>query len=168
MTIVVVTSIVIPMIDEIQQKLKQTKPFGSREEAVYLGIQIIADEQRARFSDLFKTKDLTGAQYNVLRILRGAGANGLSCREIGERMISRDSDITRMLDRLEARQLITRERQTDDRRVVLAFITKTGLGTLSELDGPVNELHRTLWGHLSEKELESLIKLLGKATANKS
>lgn len=157
-----------PMFEEIQHQLKQTKPFSSREEAVYLGIQIIADEQRARFNDLFKSKDLTGAQYNVLRILRGAGTAGISCREIGERMINRDSDITRMLDRLEARKLITHERQTDDRRVVLTFISKAGLGLLAELDRPVEDLHRSLLGHLNEKELDSLLKLLGKAKQKKS
>lgn len=156
------------MLDELQRQLKQTKPFGSREEAVYLALQIIADEQKGRFNELFKTRDLTGAQYNVLRILRGAGKDGLSCREIGERMINRESDITRMLDRLEARGLITRERQTDDRRVVLTYITKVGLELINELDGPVNDLHRSLMGHMSEKELESLLKLLGKARAKNS
>lgn len=151
------------MLNDLHQHLKQKKPFGSTEEAVYLAIQVIAEEQRAKFHDLFKTKELTGAQYNVLRILRGAGPEGLSCREIGERMINRESDITRMLDRLEARGLVTRERQTDDRRVVLTFITEPGLETLAELDEPVNDLHKSLMGHLSEKELESLLKLLGKA-----
>ena len=151
------------MLDELQLQLKQTKPFRSRAEAAYLAIQVVADEQRGKFNALFKSKDLTGAQYNVLRILRGAGPDGLSCREIGERMINRESDVTRMLDRLEARELITRERQTDDRRVVLTFITELGLDLLKELDEPVNDLHLSLMGHLSEKELESLLKLLGKA-----
>jgi DNA-binding MarR family transcriptional regulator len=73
-----------------------------------------------------------------------------------------------MLDRLESRELITRERQTDDRRVVLTFITQIGLDLLSELDGPVDELHRSLMGHMSDKELDSLLKLLGKARANGS
>ena len=149
--------------DDIQKQLKQTKPLKSREEAVFLSVQILSEELRAGFADLFKTQDLTAAQYNVLRILRGAGKDGLSCREIGERMINRDSDITRMLDRLEARELITRERQTDDRRVVLAYITKAGLGLLAELDRPVDELHTAQLGHLSEKELDSLLKLLSKA-----
>lgn len=156
------------MLDELQRQLKQTKPFGSRQEAVYLAIQLIADEQKTRFNDLFKSRDLTGAQYNVLRILRGAGKDGLSCREIGERMINRESDVTRMLDRLESRELITRERQTDDRRVVLAFITQVGLGLLKELDGPVNELHRSLMGHMSAKDLDTLLDLLGEARSNKN
>lgn len=166
MTIVVITSIVVTVINDLRQQLKQNKPFGSLEEAVYLAIQVIADEQRAKFSDLFKTKDLTGAQYNVLRILRGAGTEGLSCREVGERMINRESDITRMLDRLESRGLVTRERQTDDRRVVLTFITAAGLEMLADLDEPVHTLHKSLMGHLSERELQSLLKLLGKARSN--
>lgn len=149
--------------DDIQKKLKQEKPFGSREEAVFLAIQILADEQRAKFNDLFKTRDLTGTQYNVLRILRGSGKKGLSCSEIGERMINRDSDITRMLDRLEARELIKRERQTDDRRVVLAFIAEKGIELLSDLDRPVDDLHKQLMGHLSSKELETLGNLITKA-----
>ncbi|HVF47064.1 MAG TPA: MarR family transcriptional regulator [Pyrinomonadaceae bacterium] len=148
--------------DDIRQALKQTKLFGSREEAVYLGLQLVAEGLRARFNDLFKTRDLTGAQYNVLRILRGAGEDGLPCREIGERMITRDSDITRMLDRLEARALIRRERQSDDRRVVLTVITKRGLEVLSELDEPVSDLHIEQLGHLSEKELQTLSRLLSK------
>ena len=151
------------MLDELRKQLKQRKPFGSLGEAAYLAIQVIADEQRAKFNALFKSRDLTGAQYNVLRILRGAGTDGLSCREIGERMINRESDVTRMLDRLEGRGLITRERQTDDRRVVLAFITEVGLDLLKELDGPVNDLHRSLMGHMSDKEIESLLRSLGKA-----
>ena len=156
------------MLDELQRQLKQTKPFGSRQEAAFLAIQIVAEEQKARFSDLFKTKELTGAQYNVLRILRGAGEKGLSCREIGERMINRESDITRMLDRLESRELIVRERQTDDRRVVLTFVTKVGLELLKELDGPVKDLHRSLMGHMSAKELDTLLNLLGMARAKDS
>ncbi|HSU25150.1 MAG TPA: MarR family transcriptional regulator [Pyrinomonadaceae bacterium] len=155
------------MDEELQKELKQTRPFGSREEAVSLGIQLAAENLKAGFNDLFKTKDLTGAQYNVLRILRGAGKNGISCREIGERMINRESDITRMLDRLEARDLIKRERQTEDRRVVLTFITDEGLGVLKELDRPVKELHKNQLGHMTERELASLSKLLRKARKRK-
>jgi len=128
-----------------------------------LGLQVLADRQRAQFNDLFKRSELTGAQYNVLRILRGAGKVGLPCGEIGERMINRDSDVTRMLDRLETRKLITRKRQRDDRRVVLTFISEKGLELLAELDDPVNELHKSQLGHLSNKDLDSLIRLLCKA-----
>jgi DNA-binding MarR family transcriptional regulator len=149
--------------DDIQKALKQTKPFASLEEAVYVTLQRAAENLRTGFNDLFKTRDLTGAQYNVLRILRGAGQDGLSCGEIGGRMINRDPDITRLLDRLEGRELITRERQTDDRRVVLAFISEKGLALLKELDRPVDEMHKTQLGHLSEKELAAITKLLSRS-----
>ena len=163
MTIVVITTILTPVMDDIQKALKQTKPFGSPEEAAYLAVQLAAERLRSGFNDLFKTRDLTGAQYNVLRILRGADKDGLSCREIGERMITRDSDITRMLDRLESRELITRERQTADRRVMLAFISENGLALLKELDRPVDELHKYQLGHLSDKELTSITRLLSRS-----
>ena len=103
----------------------------------------------------------------MLRILRGAGESGISCGEIGDRMINRESDITRMLDRLDARGLIKRERQTDDRRVVLTFITDDGLAVLKELDRPVKELHKDQLGHLTERELASLGKLIRKARKRK-
>ncbi|MDM7922565.1 MAG: MarR family transcriptional regulator [Pyrinomonadaceae bacterium] len=141
----------------------QTKPFSSAEEAVLLSVMVTAEQLKAKAAELFKAKDLTHPQYNVLRILRGAGKDGRSCKEIGERMINRDSDITRMLDRLEKQGLITRERQTDDRRVVMAYISKKGLEVLAELDEPVNESNRELLGHMSQKELETLGRLLKKA-----
>lgn len=151
------------MLSRLKKELGQTKPFSSPHEAVFLGIQKIADWQQGEFNDLFKAKGLTGSQYNVLRILRGAGKDGLSCGKIGERMINRESDITRMLDRLEAGGLITRKRKSDDRRVVQAYIAKQGLKLLAELDEPVRELHKTQLRHLNKREIESLIKLLGKA-----
>lgn len=151
------------MIHGPEKELMQTKPFSSAEEAVMLSIMVTAEQLKARSAEVFKTRDLTHPQYNVLRILRGAGKDGRSCREIGERMINRDSDITRMLDRLEKQELITRERQTDDRRVVMAYITKKGLSLLSDLDRPVNESNKELLGHMSQKELETLGRLLKKA-----
>lgn len=151
------------MIDNLEKELKQTKPFSSSEEAVYLSILVTAEQLKTRAAELFRTRDLTHQQYNVLRILRGAGKTGISCREIGERMINRDSDITRMLDRLESNGLITRERQTEDRRVVLAFISPKGLELLADLDSPVVESNKEQLGHMSQKELETLSRLLKKA-----
>ena len=150
------------MFDELQKELKQTKPFRCGEEAAFLAIQLTAEVLKTSLNELFKTKDLTPVQYNVLRILRGAGEDGISCREIGERMITRDSDITRMLDRLENRGLIKRERQANDRRVVLTFITDDGRSLLAELDRPVGDFNKKHLGHLSEKELVTLGKLLDK------
>jgi MarR family transcriptional regulator, organic hydroperoxide resistance regulator len=151
------------MIDNLEKELKQTKPFSSAEEAVALAIAVTSEHLRTAAVELFKSKDLTPTQYNVLRILRGAGAEGLSCREIGERMITRDSDITRMLDRLEAQGLIARERQKEDRRVVLTLISEKGLDVLAELDGPVKEMNERTLGHMTRQELEALSQLLKKA-----
>lgn len=155
------------MTEGIQKALKQNKPIGSSQETAFLALMLLAEELEAGFSDLFKSKDLTLAQYNVLRILRGAQDLGQSCGQIAERMITRDPDITRMLDRLERRELIRRERQTDDRRVVLTFITEAGAALLKELDRPVNVLHANQLDNLNETELGQLIGLLEKARKEK-
>ncbi len=120
----------------------------------------IADVFGAEAEQLMKSAGLTGAQYNVLRILRGAGRPGLACREIGERMISRDPDITRLLDRMEKRGLITRARQSDDRRVVKTCVTAQGLEILKSLDQPVRELHKRQFKNISAARLKTLAALL--------
>ena len=119
----------------------------------------IADIFANQAEQVVKTAGLTGAQYNVLRILRGAG-EGLACKEIGERMISRDPDITRLLDRMEKRGLITRERQSDDRRVVKTRITAKGMGLLKGLDQPVRELHKRQFRRISVARLAALASTL--------
>jgi DNA-binding MarR family transcriptional regulator len=116
----------------------------------------IADTFGAQAEQVIKTAGLTAAQYNVLRILRGAGRAGLACREIGERMISRDPDITRLLDRMEKRNLITRERQSDDRRVVKTFVTPEGLEVLKTLDRPVSALHKRQFQGIAPAKLKVL------------
>ena len=110
-------------------------------------------------AQVLKSEDLSSTQYNVLRILRGAG-EGLICGEIAERMITRDPDITRLLDRLEKRGLISRCRETRDRRMVLARISPLGLEVLSRLDGPIEEAHRRQLGHLGCERLRELGDLL--------
>lgn len=132
------------------------------EEAAAIDILATAEFVRMRGAELFKDHDLTHAQYNVLRILRGAGREGLRCTEISERMITRDPDVTRMLDRLEARELITRERQADDRRVVLTFISAKGLALLKDLDGPVKKMHEETMKDISSAELHTLASILEK------
>ena len=148
------------MVPKLQDELKQTKPFNSREEEVYLNIQLTAERLWWGVNETLKAAELTPTQYNVLRILRGAGQAGTSCSEISERLITKDSDITRLLDRLEARALILRERESKDRRVRLARITDEGLRTLAELDKPLAQCHRRQLGHMSEKQLAALNKLL--------
>jgi DNA-binding MarR family transcriptional regulator len=137
------------------------KSVGTHTEAgLFVAFMQIADTFGAQAEQVFKTAGLTAAQYNVLRILRGAGRAGLACREIGERMISRDPDITRLLDRMEKRNLITRERQSDDRRVVKTFITPQGLEILKTLDRPVSTLHKRQFQGISPVKLKVLKAML--------
>src|SRR5467141_4372054 len=104
------------------------------EDRAFVALQKAADKLAVQAEQLLKANGLTGAQYNVLRILRGAEPDGLACSTISERMISHDPDMTRLLDRMEKRDLITRQRQTDDRRVVKTRITSGGLELLKRLD----------------------------------
>src|SRR6185369_6427409 len=116
--ILVITVIVVTVMHLIRQEIKQTKPFNSVADEAFLNIQRTADHLMREVSDALKPFNITEPQFNVLRIMRGAGEQGLINREIGERMLTFVPDVTRMLDRLEARKLIWRERGTDDRRLV--------------------------------------------------
>jgi DNA-binding MarR family transcriptional regulator len=119
-----------------------------------------ADHAERRVTEMLKEHQLSPTQYNALRILRGAGPDGLPCTEIGERMITRDPDITRLMTRLETRGLVQRSRQKQDRRVIKARITERGLTLLNEMDPAVNEFQRGLLGHMGERKLRALIRLL--------
>lgn len=130
------------------------------EAQTFVSLQRSADFLARDFEALLKPFALSAAQYNILRILRGAGAEGLACREIGCRLISRDPDITRLLDRMEARGLIVRARETMDRRVVKTRIADEGLRILAELDRPVAEVHRRQFEHFPAKKLRELSRLL--------
>jgi len=130
------------------------------EEAAFLDLLRTTDVLSRRLVHVLKTEDLSATQYNVLRILRGA-PEGLACGEIASRMITRDPDVTRLLDRLEKRGLISRWRETKDRRTVMARITPEGLALLSRLDEPVQAAHRKQLGHLGRGRLRTLAKLLG-------
>jgi DNA-binding MarR family transcriptional regulator len=151
------------MSGRIQAELKQTKPFGSLEEEAYLNIMRTSNTLNQGIAELLRGHDLTQAQYNVLRILRGAGESGLNASEIAGRMISRDPDVTRLVDRLEKRGLVDRWRCSEDRRVVWTRISQTGLDLINPIDTPLNELHRQLLSHLSQEKLQTLIGLLEEA-----
>lgn len=129
------------------------------EEIAFLDLLSAADWLSRGLAEVLKTADLSPTHYNVLRILRGA-PGGLACGEIAGRMLTRDPDITRLLDRLEKRGLISRCRQTADRRMVLTRIAPAGLELLARLDQPVREMHRRQLGHLGRERLRSLIELL--------
>jgi DNA-binding MarR family transcriptional regulator len=137
------------------------------EDRLFVALLKTADNVGQEAEQLLKAAGLTGAQYNVLRILRGSEPGGLPCRGISERMISRDPDITRLLDRMEKRGLITRARQTDDRRVVKTCITAQGLSLLKTLDQPVHDLHKRQFRHMPAAQLKTLAELLEKFRARK-
>ena len=138
----------------------------SLENHIFVALLKAADCLAQEAEQVVKGQGLTGAQYNVLRILRGAEPEGLACREIGDRMISHDPDMTRLLDRMEKRHLITRERQTDDRRVVRTRITPHGLELLKKLDGPVRELHARQFQHMPASRLKILAQILEEVSAH--
>jgi len=129
------------------------------EESAFLELCRTTDLLSRRLEGLLKSEDLSANQYNILRILRGS-PDGLPCGEIGNRMITRDPDITRLLDRLEKRGLISRCRETRDRRMVMASIAPQGLKLLAEMDEPVQEAHAAQLGHLGRKRLRVLMDLL--------
>jgi DNA-binding MarR family transcriptional regulator len=144
----------------IKDEIKQKKPFRSLEEETLIALARTTDLVTRPLDILLKQYGLTGTQYNVLRILRGAGKNGLACSEIGERMVTRDPDITRLLDRMERAGLCTRSRHQQDRRVILARITNKGLTVLDDLDAPLTRLHVNTLGHMGNRRLRALLKLL--------
>lgn len=134
--------------------------FDSLEQEVFLNLWRTYDRLRILEEELFGRHDLTPQQYNVLRLLRGVHPQSLPTLELAGRLVSRAPDITRMLDKLDERGLIVRERLADNRRVVRVGISEAGLRLLRELDGPVRRCHRAQLGHLSQAELGKLIDLL--------
>ena len=130
------------------------------EDRAFIALQKAADKLALQAEQLLKSNGLTGAQYNVLRILRGAEPDGLPCSSIGERMISHDPDMTRLLDRMEKRHLITRQRQSNDRRVVKTRITSGGLELVKTLDPPIRELHKRQFAHMGVARVRNLADLL--------
>jgi len=130
--------------------------------SLFLGLQCAADRLLRDAEALFKSAGLTAPQYNVLRILRGARGEGLASCEISARMISREPDIARLLDRLAARDLVTRERLENDRRVVKTRISEKGLELLASLDPAVRTLHERQFAALTQAERASLGEILSR------
>jgi DNA-binding MarR family transcriptional regulator len=154
------------MAGKLRREIKQNKDFETLEAEAVLNIIRTADALGRSDADILKPLELTSTQFNVLRILRGAGEEGLNCREISDRMIKYDSDVTRLLDRLEKRQLISRNRESKDRRVITVRITNDGLAILRQLDKKILDLHKKQIGHLGERRLNTLIRLLEMARDN--
>ena len=148
------------MAGKLKKEIKQKKPFASLHEEVILTLMRTLDTVTAPGLEILRSVNLSQSQYNVLRILRGAGKEGLPCGEIGGRMVSRDPDLTRLLDRLESRGLVSRERGTADRRVVCATITGEGLGLLASIDDTLDEAIRGTLAHVPKHRLRLLRELL--------
>jgi DNA-binding MarR family transcriptional regulator len=145
----------------LAQQIKQTRPFASPEQEALLAIRRTAASLLAPWETFLKaTFGLSTSLFNVLRILRGSHPTALTCGEIGERTIARDPDITRLVDRLSARGLVTRARSQLDRRVVKVSITAKGLDLLRELDPHAQRMPRALIGHVSTAKLQQLATLL--------
>ena len=147
---------------KLQREVKKKGPFDSAEQEALLNVVRTGDRLQIHFTRLFREHELTPSQYNVLRILRGEG-RPMECMEIAERTVAVVPGITGLIDRLEKAGLLTRQQSQEDRRVYLVTITARGLDLLAGLDEPVLALHRKLLGHLTQGELEQLIRLLEKA-----
>ncbi|MBB5233939.1 MarR family winged helix-turn-helix transcriptional regulator [Deinococcus budaensis] len=141
------------------------RPFSSPEHEAYVTLQRLATRLRDETEALLKTGGLSVTQFNVLRILRGSGREGLTCGEIGGRLINKDPDVTRLLDRLEKLGLVERARSEHDRRVVLTHLSPEGRALLGRFDAPLAELHRRQFAHLPPERLGALLGLLYEAAA---
>ena len=144
----------------LRDEIRQTRPFQSLEQEAALSIERTAVVLKHQIAESLREFGITGTQLNVLRILRGAGPDGLCRNEIGDRLVSQVPDVTRLLDRMEEAGLVTRERSAEDRRLVRTRITPDGLALLDRLDAPLVEMHREQLGHLSREQLQTLIDLL--------
>jgi DNA-binding MarR family transcriptional regulator len=151
----------------VYREIRQTRPFRSLEEEVYIALRLtsqVIDQPWVRY--LRRAAGISPSQYNLLRILRGAGAEGRTMSEISERMINRDPDVTRLADRTVKQGLARRHRDTDDRRVVKLFISGKGLELLERLDEPVQVFLKQALGGLGPKRLRQLRDLLDEARAS--
>jgi DNA-binding MarR family transcriptional regulator len=146
------------------ESLKELKRKHGLEQATFLNLLHAASELTQGVAELLKPWGLTVTQYNVLRVLRGS-SEGLACGEMSERLINKDPDVTRLLDRLERTGLIIRSRSEEDRRVVVTEITEKGKKLVDKLDEPVAQLHRDQLSHLGKEKLAALAELLDEARA---
>jgi DNA-binding MarR family transcriptional regulator len=149
----------------LRDELKMTKPFKSVEEEALLSIARTAALLEHAGAEALKPFKLTITQYNVLRILRGAGDPGLCRNEVGQRLVTKVPDVTRLLDRMEAAGLIVRQRGGEDRRYVATRITEKGLKLLDKIDRELPAIHGRQLGHVGQKRLRELIALLEEVRA---
>jgi DNA-binding MarR family transcriptional regulator len=143
----------------LKREIAQERPFSSIEEEACLNLLRTADCLERAFQKVSRAWGITGTQYNVLRILRGAQPQGLTCSAIGDRMITAEPDITRLLGRLKAMKLVRQQRDRHDRRVVWTQISPAGMDLLSQMDPVILRTPKELLGHMSESDVEELIRL---------
>jgi DNA-binding MarR family transcriptional regulator len=158
----VVTRIIRAMPTPLRDEIKQTKPFASLEQEAHLSVNRTAALLEHTFAEVVRPYGVTPTQYNVLRILQGAGAAGLCRNEVRDRLVARVPDASRLLDRLEEMALVERERDSGDRRLVNTRITAEGRAVLRRLERPVAELHERQFGHLGRAELRALVDVLAR------
>ena len=151
------------MTSALRAELRQGKPFTSLEQEAYLSVKRTEAVLRDHLEHVLKPFGISFTQYNVLRILRGAGQGGLCRNEIRDRLIDRMPDVTRLLDRMEETGWIIRSRSSEDRRQVSTFLTKSGKDLVNSLDAPVEAEHAKRLGHLTKAQLRTLIDLLSAA-----
>jgi MarR family transcriptional regulator, organic hydroperoxide resistance regulator len=149
----------------LREEIRQGKPFQSPAQEALLALSRTADMLQRRFAELVEPQGISLQQYNVLRILRGAGRQGTPTLEIADRMIQKTPGITRLLDKLEGKHLVRRKRCPEDRRQVLCWITDRGLRLLAELDRPLVDSGTRAMESLNPSEVETLIALLERLRA---
>jgi DNA-binding MarR family transcriptional regulator len=147
----------------LKTEIAQASPFSSVEEEAILNVIRTSDCLQRAFQHRIREWGLTQTQYNVLRILRGAQPEGLTCAAIGERMIAMEPDITRLLGRLKRLKLIRQHRDREDRRVVMTQISEAGLDLLRAIDPVIQRIPLELLGHFDRGELAEMIRLLESA-----
>jgi len=148
------------MTRDLRDELRQRKPFISLHQEAQLNIARTEAVLHDAFEQMLKPHGVSATQYNVLRILRGAGPEGLCRNDVRDRLLTRMPDVTRLLDRMEDAGFVTRARGAEDRRLVTTRLTEQGRALVDALDGPVAEEHRRRLGHLSDEQLRSIIELL--------
>jgi DNA-binding MarR family transcriptional regulator len=151
-------------ITAVGEEILQNKPFSSREEELLVSLLRTTDVFEARFERVLRPFGISMTQYNVLRILRGAEPEGRTCGEIGERMIAREPDVTRLLERMERAGMIKRTRDSGDRRVVITRITTAGLKLLNELEPHMREIDGLL-KPMGERKIMQMLSLLDEVRA---
>jgi MarR family transcriptional regulator, organic hydroperoxide resistance regulator len=155
-------------IRRLQEELQQTKPFASARQEALVAVMKTADVVRRQIADLLEPQGVTPQQYNVLRILRGAGPEGLPTLSIGQRLIEQTPGVTRLVDRMEARGWVSRRRCTKDRRVVYACLTESGQVLLAALDPLLQNHEKNSTPLLADDDLVTLIELLDRLRAEKA